>query len=125
MQNLSRKLLALEGNKADEDLILSCRENLLDAKREMLLWNKLNKKTQIDIYVKQISTLQLQMDSEKSDLHVSTVKRFIDSNLMDEVSALCNIIFLDINHFDKSTFESFFLQNRLKLYMEFEFGEKL
>lgn len=89
MQNLSKKLLALEESRADEDLILNCRENLLNAKREMLLWNKINKKTQIDIAVKQISTLQLQMDSNQSDMHALTLKRLhddvYDRNTVDEV----------------------------------------
>ncbi|XP_055307750.1 kinesin-like protein Klp98A [Sitodiplosis mosellana] len=72
VQNLSRKLVALEGSKADEDSVLNCYEKLLIAKREMHSMNKMHKKTQIDIAVKQLSNLQLQMDSKQTDLNELT-----------------------------------------------------
>lgn len=79
VQQLSQKLFDLEESNADQEQILSCRGSLLTAKREMLLWSKMNKKTQIDIAVKQISTLQLQLDSKQADLHtindVSIIQR--------------------------------------------------
>lgn len=69
MQKLTEKLIFLEEAKSDKHIVLRCREDLLNAKKEMLLWNKKNKKTQIDIAVKQISTLQLQLDAKKIDFH--------------------------------------------------------
>lgn len=67
VQKLTEKLIFLEETKSDEIIVLRCREDVLNAKKEMLLWNKTNKKTQIDIAVKQISTLQLQFDAKKID----------------------------------------------------------
>lgn len=59
----------MEETKSDKLIVLSCHEDLLNAKREMLLWNKTTKKTQIDVAVKQISTLQLQLDAKKIEFH--------------------------------------------------------
>lgn len=47
VQQLTEKLTQLEKNRADKLNILDCRDDLLRAKREMLLWNKANKKTQV------------------------------------------------------------------------------
>lgn len=69
MQKLTEKVIFLEETKSDKLIVLTGREDLLKAKKEMLLWNKTNKKTQIDIAVKQISTLQLQLDAKKMDFH--------------------------------------------------------
>lgn len=89
MQQLTDKLFKLEEIKSDKLIILSCREDLLNAKREMLLWNKTNKKTQIDIAVKQISTLQLQLDAKKSDFQEMANKELQElqnATILDEVS---------------------------------------
>lgn len=88
VQKLSEKLLTLEENKADRSIILRCEEELLNAKREMLQWNKTNKKTQIDITVKQISTLQSQLDAKKADFQEIITKELQDLNnvaVLDEV----------------------------------------
>lgn len=88
VQKLSEKLLKLEENKADRSTILRCQENLLNAKREMLQWNKTNKKTQIDITVKQISTLQAQLDAKKTDFQEMITKELQELNnisVLDEV----------------------------------------
>lgn len=50
MQFLTDKLLRLEQNKSDKITILDCRDELLNAKREMLQWNKTNKKTQVNTF---------------------------------------------------------------------------
>lgn len=50
MQILTDKLLRLEQNRSDKMTILDCRDELLNAKREMLQWNKTNKKTQVSIF---------------------------------------------------------------------------
>lgn len=69
VQKLTEKLFYLEESKSDQLTVMSCREDLLNAKKEMFLWNKTTKKTQIDIVVRQISTLQLQLDAKKIDFH--------------------------------------------------------
>lgn len=89
LQQLTDKLYKLEESNADKLVILNCREELLNAKREMLLWNKTSKKTQIDIAVKQISTLQLHLDSKKADFHEIVMKELQELqslSILDEVS---------------------------------------
>ncbi|XP_031637140.1 kinesin-like protein Klp98A isoform X2 [Contarinia nasturtii] len=91
VQHLSQKLFDLEESNADHDQILNCRGSLLTAKREMLLWSKMNKKTQIDIAVKQISTLQLQLDSKKADSHTMNDHKDVDQlkvELLEKEDAL-------------------------------------
>lgn len=81
----------MEETNANQLIILDCREELLNAKREMLQWNKTNKKTQIDIAVKQISTLQSQLDVKKSDFQEMATKELQDLNnvsILDDVRIL-------------------------------------
>lgn len=88
VQKLSEKLFKLEESKADKLTILCCQEELLNAKREMLQWNKTNKKTQIDITVKQISTLQSQLDAKKVEFQEVITRELQDLNsisTLDEV----------------------------------------
>lgn len=47
VQQLTEKLFQMEKSQADKLNILDGRDDLLRAKREMLLWNKANKKTQV------------------------------------------------------------------------------
>lgn len=68
VQQLNEKLAKLEKEDASGVSILDCRMELLQAKREMYSWNKSNKKTQVDITVKQISALQIQSDAKKTEL---------------------------------------------------------
>lgn len=91
LQQLTDKLFKLEESNADKLVILNCREDLLNAKREMLLWNKTSKKTQIDIAVKQISTLQLQLDAKKADFQDLIIKEMQDLqalSILDEVNTI-------------------------------------
>lgn len=47
VQQLTNKLMQLEYSGADKLDILNCRCDMLQAKREMLCWNKANKKTKV------------------------------------------------------------------------------
>lgn len=89
MQKLSEKLFQLEETNADQLIVLDCREELLNAKREMLQWNKTNKKTQIDIAVKQISTLQSQLDVKKVDFQEMATKELQDLNNVSILDDVC------------------------------------
>lgn len=68
VQQLNEKLGKLEKENGSRASILDCRIELLKAKREMHTWNKSNKKTQVDITVKQISALQIQSDAKKAEM---------------------------------------------------------
>lgn len=74
MQRISRKLCDLEESKAETDSIFKCRGRLLSAKHELLMWERMNKKTQIDIAEKQVSILQTQLESKIADLRNITPK---------------------------------------------------
>lgn len=57
VQQLNEKLLKLEENNAEKLAILNCQEELLSAKRDMIAWNKSNKKTQVK--AKRITKLKM------------------------------------------------------------------
>lgn len=67
VQQLTEKRIQLENNGADELAILDCRNDLLKAKREMLCWNKANKKTQV---ICQCAVIQI-LECKKSKFGVS------------------------------------------------------
>lgn len=95
VQKLSEQLFDLENNKADRLTIMGCQEELLIAKREMLQWNKTNKKTQIDITVKQISTIQSQLDGKNADLQeviARELQELKNVSILDEVVQSSSIL---------------------------------
>uniref|UniRef100_A0A1B0FAF6 Kinesin motor domain-containing protein n=1 Tax=Glossina morsitans morsitans TaxID=37546 RepID=A0A1B0FAF6_GLOMM len=67
VQKLSSELKRLECEEKNDFAYLHCKENELIARRDMLLWEKNNEKVQIDILCRQISALQMQLDSKKRD----------------------------------------------------------
>lgn len=124
VQQLTDKLMKLEKEEPSPASILDCRIELLQAKREMVAWNKSNKKTQVgiavekikksginvgnvylqvDITVKQISALQIQSDAKKTDLQDFVSREVAELKDHDfEVMALASIA----HHFLKSRFYS-------------------
>lgn len=50
VQQLSDELTRLEQHNSDKAAIMNCRDDFFVAKREMMLWDKSNKKTQVRIY---------------------------------------------------------------------------
>lgn len=72
--------------------VLVCQEELLIAKREMLQWNKTNKKTQIDITVKQISTIQSQLDVKKTDFQEVITRELQEINNISIFDEVCSVI---------------------------------
>ncbi|KAI9582498.1 hypothetical protein GQX74_009885 [Glossina fuscipes] len=67
VQKLSSELKRLECEEKNDFEYVHCKENELIARRDMLLWEKNNEKVQIDILCRQISALQMQLDSKKRD----------------------------------------------------------
>uniref|UniRef100_A0A1A9WYT0 Kinesin motor domain-containing protein n=1 Tax=Glossina brevipalpis TaxID=37001 RepID=A0A1A9WYT0_9MUSC len=68
VQKLSNDLKHLEHEEKENSFdYLRCKENELIARKDMLLWEKNNEKVQIDILCRQISALQMQLDSKKRD----------------------------------------------------------
>lgn len=49
VQQLSDELARLELQNSDKLAIMNCRDDFFVAKREMILWDKSNKKTQVSI----------------------------------------------------------------------------
>lgn len=49
VQQLADELTRLEQQDSDKMAIMNCREEFFVAKREMMLWDKSNKKTQVCI----------------------------------------------------------------------------
>lgn len=47
VHQLSEELARLEQQNSDKSAIMNCREDFYAAKREMILWDKSNKKTQV------------------------------------------------------------------------------
>lgn len=48
VQQLSDELTRLEQQNNDKAAIMNCRDDFFAAKREMVLWDKSNKKTQVN-----------------------------------------------------------------------------
>lgn len=98
VQQLSEELARLEQQNSDKLAILNCREEFYAAKREMIFWDKSNKKTQvivlhflvlifhrpmrnnflfkIDIGVTQISAIQTELETKKVELQEFVAKEF-------------------------------------------------
>ncbi|XP_055551403.1 kinesin-like protein Klp98A isoform X1 [Wyeomyia smithii] len=79
----------LEASKRDRLMILDCRIDELMAKREMILWEKSNEKTQVDILVRQLSALQTQLDTKQRDFYEYVAKELQelqDCGKLDEAS---------------------------------------
>lgn len=79
----------LESTKRDKLMILDCRIDELMARREMILWEKSNEKTQVDILVRQLSALQTQLDTKKRDFYEYVAKELQelqDCGKLDEAS---------------------------------------
>uniref|UniRef100_A0A1B0CAM6 Putative kinesin-like protein n=1 Tax=Lutzomyia longipalpis TaxID=7200 RepID=A0A1B0CAM6_LUTLO len=64
---LSRELNELIQQKRDQEAIFQLREQELNARREMLLWEKSNEEIQMEIIIRQKCALQTQLDSKKRD----------------------------------------------------------
>nr|XP_029729746.1 LOW QUALITY PROTEIN: kinesin-like protein Klp98A [Aedes albopictus] len=83
------ELERLESTKRDKLMILDCRIDELMARREMILWEKSNEKTQVDILVRQLSALQTQLDTKKRDFYEYVAKELQelqDCGKLDEAS---------------------------------------
>ncbi|XP_038110774.1 kinesin-like protein Klp98A isoform X1 [Culex quinquefasciatus] len=79
----------LEATKRDKLMILDCRIDELMARREMILWEKSNEKTQVDILVRQLSALRTQLDTKKRDFFEYVAKELQelqDCGKLDEAS---------------------------------------
>lgn len=50
VQQLSDELTRLEQQNDDKAAIMNCRDDFFAAKREMVLWDKSNKKTQVNAH---------------------------------------------------------------------------
>lgn len=70
VQQLTEKLIQLENIGADKLTIFECRADLLRAKREMLCWKKVNKKTQVT------SKCVLTLDSA-AKIYLNSLRRLI------------------------------------------------
>ncbi|XP_049531776.1 kinesin-like protein Klp98A [Anopheles darlingi] len=85
----TEELERLESTRRDKLMILDCRIGELMARREMVLWEKSNEKTQVDISVRQLSALQTQLDTKKRDFYEYVAKELQelqDCGRLDEAS---------------------------------------
>uniref|UniRef100_A0A182XXK3 Kinesin motor domain-containing protein n=1 Tax=Anopheles stephensi TaxID=30069 RepID=A0A182XXK3_ANOST len=86
----TEELDRLESTKRDRLTILDCRIGELMARKEMVLWEKSNEKTQVDILVRQLSALQTQLDTKKRDFYEYVAKELQelqDCGRLDEASS--------------------------------------
>uniref|UniRef100_A0A182N6T9 Kinesin motor domain-containing protein n=1 Tax=Anopheles dirus TaxID=7168 RepID=A0A182N6T9_9DIPT len=86
----TEELERLESTKRDRLTILDCRIGELMARKEMVLWEKSNEKTQVDILVRQLSALQTQLDTKKRDFYEYVAKELQelqDCGRLDEASS--------------------------------------
>ncbi|KFB46714.1 AGAP003925-PA-like protein [Anopheles sinensis] len=83
------ELERLESTKRDRLQILDGRISELMARKEMVLWEKSNEKTQVDILVRQLSALQTQLDTKKRDFYeyvARELQELQDCGRLDEAS---------------------------------------
>ncbi|EAA13643.5 AGAP003925-PA [Anopheles gambiae str. PEST] len=86
----TEELERLESTKRDRLTVLDCRIGELMARKEMVLWEKSNEKTQVDILVRQLSALQTQLDTKKRDFYEYVAKELQelqDCGRLDEASS--------------------------------------
>uniref|UniRef100_A0A182J8M9 Kinesin motor domain-containing protein n=1 Tax=Anopheles atroparvus TaxID=41427 RepID=A0A182J8M9_ANOAO len=83
------ELERLESTKRDRLTILDGRIGELMARKEMVLWEKSNEKTQVDILARQLSALQTQLDTKKRDFYeyvARELQELQDCGRLDEAS---------------------------------------
>lgn len=73
LQNLQRQ--QPQCNKIE---IQNCRKRNLIARKEMLLWDKLCQKSKCDIIVKQMSSLQMQLEFQRKNLYDSLRQEMLE-----------------------------------------------
>ncbi|XP_052870314.1 kinesin-like protein Klp98A [Anopheles cruzii] len=85
----TEELERLERTRQDKLTILDSRISELMARREMVLWETSNEKTQVDILVRQLAALQTQLDTKKRDFYEYVAKELQelqDCGRLDEAS---------------------------------------
>ncbi|XP_053680754.1 kinesin-like protein Klp98A [Anopheles nili] len=90
IRQCTEELERLESTKRDRLTILDCRIGELMARKEMVLWEQSNEKTQVDILVRQLSALQTQLDTKKRDFYEYVAKELQelqDCGRLDEASS--------------------------------------
>lgn len=77
---LSDELEKLEKQQTsvNEMEIINCRKRNITARKEMLLWDKLCEKSKCDIIVKQMSSLQMQLEFQRKNLYDSLRRELLE-----------------------------------------------